>query len=122
MVYFTMREAKARGADCEEGFEEEEEEGEARVRGMPREIASRAAREKLSIEVMEMMVLEMHNRRDLRRVERGDRVVWSGGVYNRAARGKVPVSRIRGSVATWEGVMDGKLFILWISMGERLTF
>lgn len=75
MVYFTMRETRTRGEECVEGLEEEGEEGEARVRGMPREIASRAAREKLSIEVMEMMVLEMHSRRDLRRVERGDRVV-----------------------------------------------
>lgn len=107
MVYFVMREAKARGVECVEGFEEVEYEGDARVRGMPREIASRAAREKLSIEVMEMMVLEMHSRRDLRRVERGDCVVWSGEVCKRAVRGRMPVSRIRGSVATWEGVVGG---------------
>lgn len=49
-----------------------EDDGDARVRGMPMETARRAAREKLSMDVMEMRVLEIHERMDERRVERGD--------------------------------------------------
>lgn len=93
IVYFVTRKARA-------GGDEEEVEGEAMVRGMPRETARRAAREKLSMEVMEMRVLEMQRRRDLRRVESGELVVLLGGVCSRAVRGRVPVRRIRGSVAT----------------------